>query len=132
MRTNTAKAFRRGLLKAVMEHGKVKTPLARAKSVQGELDKLINLFKDNSVNARRQIVKILGGNFKLTGDFSERNSGYSRIIRLGQRMSDATEMVTLELIKKKEPEVLLAPEPVKEPKQLEKPKLATKKAKKKS
>lgn len=109
MRTNTAKAFRRGLLKAVMEHGKVKTPLARAKSVQGELDKLINLFKDNSVNARRQIVKILGGNFKLTGDFSERNSGYSRIIRLGQRMSDATEMVTLELIKKKEPEVLLVP-----------------------
>lgn len=104
MRTNLAKAVRRGLEIEVLKRGKIETTLALAKSVQGEIDKLINLAKKNSVNARRQVVKILGQDIFITGDFSKRNSGYTRIIKLGQRFSDAAEMAILELIDYKKPE----------------------------
>jgi large subunit ribosomal protein L17 len=98
MRTNWSKAVRRGLIIEVLQRGRIETTLTKAKSVQGEIDKVINLLKEKSVNSRRQLVKILGQEIKTDKDFSGRNSGYSRIIRLGQRFSDTAEKVLLELI----------------------------------
>lgn len=98
MRTNWAKNVRRGLVLEVLRRGKIETTLAKARSVQGEVDKVINLLKEGSLNSRRQLVKILGREVKTDKDFSARNSGYTRIVRLGKRLSDAAEMVRLELL----------------------------------
>lgn len=98
MRTNRSKAVRRGLILEVLRRGKIETTLSKAKSVQGEIDRVVNLLKAKSVNSRRQLVKILGQEITTDKDFSGRISGYSRIIRLGQRFSDTAEKVILELI----------------------------------
>jgi large subunit ribosomal protein L17 len=120
MRTNLAKAVRRGLIREVLIRGKIETTLTYAKSVQGEIDRVINLLKKKSVNSRRQIVKMLGQDLETSRDFSDRVSGYTKITRLGKRFSDAVEMVILELIEK-------TAEPVKiEPVVEEKPKVVKK------
>lgn len=104
-RTNAAKALYRSLIGEVLDHGRIETTLARAKAVQGEIDHVVNWAKEGTVNSRRQIVKTLGRDVKLTRDFSDRKSGYTRIIRLGQRAADTAEMVILELVEGKEVKV---------------------------
>lgn len=104
--TNAAKGLYRSLLVAVLDHGKIQTTLSRAKAVQGDLDRLINWAKEGSVNARRLTVEDLGTDKffdKYTKAFTTRTSGYSRIVRLGQRMSDAAELAILELVESVEP-----------------------------
>lgn len=106
-RTNVARALYRSLISEVLEHGRITTTLAKAKAVQGEIDKLINLAKAGSVNARRLTVKTMTTDRffdKFSKSYPERKSGYSRIIRLGQRLSDTAEMVRLELLEVKPPE----------------------------
>lgn len=98
MRTNWAKAVRRGLILEILRQGKVETTLAKARSVRGEIDKVVNLLKEGTLNARRQVVKILGQEVKVKRNFTERKSGHTRLVRLGKRLSDAAEMVVLELI----------------------------------
>lgn len=113
----------RSLTLAILDKGKIQTTRARAVAVQGRLDKLINWAKAGTLNARRLTIKALGTD-KFFGKFAksypERKSGYSRIARLGPRLSDATEMVSLELLEEIKPEV--KPEVLKEPKPLKKPK----------
>lgn len=92
------KQVRRGRVLALLERGKIETTLAQAKSVRDLVDKVINLSKKNTVAARRELRKILGKDIEVASKFKDRNSGYSRIIRLGKRFSDTTERVILELI----------------------------------
>lgn len=103
--TNQVKALYRGLLSAVLQKGRVETTLAKAKAVIGDIDKIINLGKRDDITARRLIVKILGNDLLLDKVFTEvsprmsnRQSGYSRIIKSGPRLSDNTEMAYLELV----------------------------------
>lgn len=115
-RTNVVKALYRSLLTEVLEHGRITTTLAKAKAVQGDLDRLINWAKAGTVNARRLTVKTLTTD-KFFGKFAksypERVSGYSRVIRLGQRLSDTSEMVILELLETKKVEEPKVEEPKK-------------------
>jgi large subunit ribosomal protein L17 len=103
--TNQAKWLYRSLASEVLEHGRIQTSKAKAKAVRGLIDKLINLGKDGSVSARRTMIKELGSNRqvemicrdvapKLTGQ----TSGYTRIIKMGPRLSDTSEMVLMELV----------------------------------
>lgn len=105
MRTNVAKALYRVLVGEVLEHGRIKTTHAKAKAIRGDIDRVINYGKKASVVARREVVKILGTDrlvesifSKISPGLSGRTSGYTRIIRLGQRMSDATDKVMIELV----------------------------------
>ncbi|MCL4389763.1 MAG: 50S ribosomal protein L17 [Patescibacteria group bacterium] len=114
MNTNQAKARRRGLVSALFERGKIETTVAGAKSVAGLADKLMGLAKKNTVASRRQAIKILGGDrliAKIFGEvapkYANRQSGYTRLIRLGQRFSDTAEMGILEFVEGTEPK----PEP---------------------
>jgi large subunit ribosomal protein L17 len=100
-RTNVAKGLYRSLLFGVVKNGRIETTLAKAKAIQGLLDRLVNFAKENSVNSRRQIVKIMGQDVKIPANYPERSSGYSRIIRLGKRFSDTAEMVVLEMLETK-------------------------------
>lgn len=103
--TKQAKALYRGLVQSLIDKGRIETTQAKAKAVIGEVDHVINLVKENSVNSKRQLLKILGNgkmfermSSQILGKMDKRTSGYSRIIKLGKRGSDNAEMVLLELV----------------------------------
>lgn len=103
--TKQVRALYRNLVSEVLDHGRIETTLAKAKAVRGLVDRTIGYAKKNTVAAQREAVKTLGSDKLLKKLFSEigpkysnRNSGYTRIIRLGQRFSDTTEKVILELV----------------------------------
>ncbi len=100
------KALLRNLCKEVIEHERIKTTEAKAKALKPEIEQLITLAKRGDLHARRQALSTLGqdkfSTYKLFEDiaprYSERPGGYTRIMKLGPRKSDATEMVLIELV----------------------------------
>jgi large subunit ribosomal protein L17 len=94
------------LSKEIIEHERIKTTQAKAKAVKPEVEKLITLAKRGDLHARRQALsrmsqdkfavhKLFEG---LAPRYAERPGGYTRILKLGPRRSDATEMVFIELV----------------------------------
>ena len=100
------KALLKNLCKEVIEHERIKTTEAKAKAVKPEVEKLITLAKRGDLHARRQALAALGQDkfvvYKLFEEvaprYADRPGGYTRILKLGPRRSDATEMVFLELV----------------------------------
>jgi large subunit ribosomal protein L17 len=100
------KALLANLCKEVIEHERIKTTEAKAKAVKPEIEKLITLARRGDLHARRQALSALGQDkfavHKLFEEvaprYAERPGGYTRILKLGPRRSDATEMVFLELV----------------------------------
>jgi large subunit ribosomal protein L17 len=100
------KALMRNLCRDVIEHERIRTSQAKAKAVKPKVEKLITLGKRGDLHARRIALSELGNDkflvHKLFEEvaprYAERPGGYTRIIKLGQRRSDSTEMVFLELV----------------------------------
>ncbi|EHN09945.1 LSU ribosomal protein L17p [Patulibacter medicamentivorans] len=100
------KALLRNLCKEVIEHERITTTQAKAKALKPEIEQLITLAKRGDQHARRQALSALGqdkfSTYKLFEDiaprYAERPGGYTRILKLGPRKSDATEMVLIELV----------------------------------
>ena len=100
------KALLMNLSREVINHERIKTTEAKAKAVKPEVERLITLGKRGDQHARRQAMSALGQNkfvvYKLFEEiaprYADRNGGYTRILKLGPRQSDATEMVYLELV----------------------------------
>ncbi len=96
----------RNLSKEVIDHERIRTTEAKAKAVKPEVERLITLAKRGDLHARRQALAALGQDkfavYKLFEEiaprYSERPGGYTRILKLGPRRSDSTEMVLLELV----------------------------------
>jgi large subunit ribosomal protein L17 len=100
-------ALLRNLTTALFERERIRTTLAKAKEVRPFAEKLITLARgdDNRLHARRlaardihdpRVVKKL---FDTIGArFATRPGGYTRILRLGPRRGDGTEMAFLELV----------------------------------
>ena len=94
------------LSKQLIEHERIQTSQAKAKAVKPEVEKLITLAKRGDLHARRQALSALGQDkftvHKLFEEvaprYAERPGGYTRILKLGPRRSDSTEMVFLELV----------------------------------
>jgi large subunit ribosomal protein L17 len=91
---------------AVIRYEKVKTTEAKAKEVRGMVDGMITLAKRGDLHARRQLVsrmphepiiveKLMG---EIAEKYADRPSGFTRIIKLGQRSGDAATMVQIELV----------------------------------
>jgi large subunit ribosomal protein L17 len=100
------KALLANLCKEVIEHERIKTTEAKAKAVKPDIEKLITLARRGDLHARRQALSTLGQDkfavHKLFEEvaprYTDRPGGYTRILKLGPRRSDATEMVFLELV----------------------------------
>jgi large subunit ribosomal protein L17 len=100
------KALLRNLCGQVIEHERIKTSQAKAKAAKPEVEKLITLAKRGGLHARRQALAELNNDkfvvHKLFEEvaprYAERPGGYTRIVKLGPRRSDSTEMVFLELV----------------------------------
>ena len=100
------KALKMNLCREVIDHERIQTTEAKAKAVKPELERLITLAKRGDHHARRQAMAKLGQDkfvvYKLFEEialrYAEREGGYTRILKLGPRKSDSTEMVFLELV----------------------------------
>jgi large subunit ribosomal protein L17 len=99
------KALYSNLAGALIEHGRIKTTLAKAKAVKPIAEEMITLGRRGDLAARRQALAYLRSNDVVTMLFSDvaprftdRPGGYSRIVKLGPRWGDAAVMVYLELV----------------------------------
>jgi large subunit ribosomal protein L17 len=100
------KALMMNLSKELIDHERIETTCAKAKAVKPEVERLITLAKRGDLHARRQALSALGQDkfmvYKLFEEiaprYAERPGGYTRILKLGPRKSDATEMALLELV----------------------------------
>lgn len=107
------KSLRRTMIRQLFTHERIQTTRAKAKSIRGEAERLITIARNSAdgsdidkVNARRLVAKKIGNDAdivkKLFDDiaprFSDRNGGYTRILKLGPRKGDAADMVILELV----------------------------------
>jgi large subunit ribosomal protein L17 len=96
----------RNLSRDVIQHERIQTSEAKAKAVKPKLEKLITLAKRGDLHARRKALAELGQDkfivHKLFEEvaprYAERPGGYTRIVKLGPRRSDSTEMVFIELV----------------------------------
>ena len=100
------KAMLRNLCKEVIEHERIKTTEAKAKAVKPEIEQLITLAKTDDLHSRRQALAALGQDkfavhklfVEIAPRYADRPGGYTRILKLGPRRSDSTEMVFIELV----------------------------------
>src|SRR5260370_19301247 len=100
------RALLRGLAKEVIDHERIQTTQAKAKAVKPEVEKLITLAKRGDLHARRQALSALGQDkftvYKLFEEvaprYAERPGGYTRILKLGPRRPDSTQVGLLELV----------------------------------
>ena len=99
------KALYANLAGALIEHGRIKTTVTKAKAVRPIAEQMITLGRRGDLHARRQAMAFLRSQeivHKLFADvaprFKERPGGYSRIVKLGPRLGDAAEMAYLELV----------------------------------
>ena len=95
----------RNLVTSLLENGKIETTVAKAKEVRCMAEKMITLGKTNTLHTRRQALAYITKEDVVTKVFeeiapkySERNGGYTRIIKTGPRRGDAAEMCIIELI----------------------------------
>jgi len=90
---------------SLIEHQRIKTTLAKAKAVRPLAERMVSLGKSGSIHARRTALGTLrqkNAVKKLFDDIAprsaERNGGYTRIIKLGQRKSDSAPMAFIEWV----------------------------------
>jgi large subunit ribosomal protein L17 len=100
-------AHRRSLLAnlacSLIEHGRIRTTLAKAKALRPVAEKMVTLAKRGDVHARRQAIAFLRQKDTVKKLFAEvgpacadRPGGYCRITKLGARMSDSAPMAYIE------------------------------------
>src|SRR6266498_2991717 len=90
---------------SLIEHQRIKTTLAKAKAVRPLAERMVTLGKNGSIHARRTAFATLrqkNAVKKLFDDIAprsaERNGGYTRIVKLGQRKSDSAQMAFIEWV----------------------------------
>lgn len=98
-------ALIRGLVYSLVENGRIKTTLAKAKEVRRHVEKAITLGKKGTLHSRRLlesrypnpgVVEILSNDLK--NRFGSRAGGYTRIIKIGSRPGDAAPVAYLEFV----------------------------------
>jgi large subunit ribosomal protein L17 len=113
-------ALFRNLTRALLEHGRIITTLAKAKELRSFVEKLVTLAKRGDLHARRLALSRLPDKtavrtlFQDIGPrFADRQGGYTRIIRRHQvRLGDAGPTAILEFLKAGEKRKEAAPKPV--------------------
>ena len=99
------KALYSNLAGSLIEHGRIKTTVAKAKAVRPIAEKMITLGRRGDLAARRQALAYLRSNdivhilfAEVAPRFTDRPGGYTRIVKVGPRAGDAAEMAYLEFV----------------------------------
>jgi large subunit ribosomal protein L17 len=106
--TDQRKAFMRSLAANLILREKIKTTKVRAKETAKAVERLITVAKSNNLAAIRSLAAALPVDAaqKLIKDigprFAARNGGYTRVIKLGQRVKDGSQIAIVEFVQKAE------------------------------
>jgi large subunit ribosomal protein L17 len=99
------KALHRSMVTSLFRHERIRTTKAKALEIRRSAEKMITRAKEDTVHNRRIVSSRLfdeGIVAKLFTNIAprmkERNGGYTRVIKLGERAGDAAEVVILELV----------------------------------
>ncbi len=105
LRSDHRRSVLRNSVTSLLDQGKITTTETRAKEIKRLTDKMITLGKRGDLHARRQAFSYLTSEdvvSKLFNDiaprYSERQGGYTRIIKVGTRKGDGAPMAILELV----------------------------------
>lgn len=99
------KAMKKSLVAALFTNDRIKTVEARAKEIRPDVDKIITWAKKGDLHSRRLAIAALGDKELVRevfekvaqGQFGDRNGGYTRIMKLGNRKGDNASIVIMEL-----------------------------------
>ena len=101
-------AMKRNLAMSLIEHKQIRTTLPKAKEVQGFVERLVTYAKKNNLSSYRLITQKLPGALgkktanilihDIAPNYTERNGGYTRIIKLVNRKNDNAGMSILEFV----------------------------------
>lgn len=99
------KALYGNLCCSLIEHGRIKTTLAKAKEVRPIAEQVVTLGRRGDLHARRQAIAFLRSNdavhllfSEVAPRFADRPGGYTRIVKIGPRQGDAAPMAYLEFV----------------------------------
>ena len=99
------KALLRNLANQLFEHKEIKTTTAKAKEARSTVERLITYAKKGDLHHRRLAFRFLRNkeSIKILFDelapaFSEREGGYTRLLKLGNRQGDAASISMLQLV----------------------------------
>lgn len=100
------KAMKKSLVAALFTNDRIKTVEARAKEIRPDVDKIITWAKKGDLHSRRLAIAALGDKELVRevfekvaqGQFGDRQGGYTRILKLGNRKGDNASMVIMELV----------------------------------
>jgi large subunit ribosomal protein L17 len=99
-------ALYKNLIVSILRYERVQTTEAKAKEIRGQVERVITLAKRGDLAARRQVISefpdeplVVRKLFdEIAPKYADRTSGFTRIVRLGQRMGDAAPIVQIELV----------------------------------
>lgn len=99
------KALMNNMACSLIEHKRIFTTLAKAKALRTYVEPIITKSKEDTTHSRRTVFASLRNKevvamlFKdVAAKVAERNGGYTRIIKTGNRQGDAAEMALIELV----------------------------------
>lgn len=99
------KALLMNMANSLLLHKRISTTLAKAKELRGFVEPLITRAKDDSTHNRREVFKNLKSKtvvselFRdIVGKVGDRQGGYTRILKTGNRLGDNAEMCIIELV----------------------------------
>jgi large subunit ribosomal protein L17 len=99
------KATLTALATALLKHKRIKTTLAKAKETRGFVEKLITKAKKGDLHAHKQVMDVIKDKETVKELFAEivskigdRPGGYTRVVKLGNRLGDAAQMAIIELV----------------------------------
>ncbi|MFZ3230432.1 MAG: 50S ribosomal protein L17 [Pseudobdellovibrio sp.] len=99
------KALIRGLMNSLVEHGRIKTTVTKAKEVRRHIERAVTLGKKGDLNSLRLLIARLASKDNaisliktVSPRFKDRDGGYTRVTKIGRRPGDAAEMAFLEFV----------------------------------
>ena len=100
------KAIKKGLVASLLANDRIKTTVQRAKAIRPDVDKVVTWAKKGDLHSRRLAIAKVGDaeivrevfEKAAQGMWADRNGGYTRIMKLGNRKGDNAEVVIIEMV----------------------------------
>ena len=103
--TDSRNAMLRAMVTYLFENGKIETTVTRAKEVRAMTEKMITIAKENNLHNQRLVMAFVTKEdvthklfTEIAPKYADRNGGYTRVTRTGERRGDAAEMAVIELV----------------------------------
>lgn len=102
---NQRGALMRSLAESLLIHERVRTTETKAKALRPLVERIISVSRTDSPTSRRLVLKRLKSRLSLrrlykdiAPRYASRTGGYTRVVKLGSRLSDGARMAIIELV----------------------------------